>query len=182
MYELIVLSLVVRRPTSGYVVAGVINDVIGPYARASNGRIYPLLAKLTEDGLLTVAEEVTSEGGRTSRSYAITDAGRARFHALMVDTSSSPREYRDLFAYKVTAFGLLAPAERVALLRHYLGFCRGHLDHLASEEADFVANASSYTDADHVTWMRRVFGHLAETWAADLAWAERLLAAELATG
>src|SRR5437762_13308084 len=103
MYELIILSLLHRGAVHGYLIAGVINDVIGPFARASNGRIYPLLTKLEEDGLVSVKEEATSEGGRVSRSFAITEAGRTRFRQLMLDTSSSPREYRDLFAFKVTA-------------------------------------------------------------------------------
>src|SRR5262245_11035655 len=122
MYELIILSLLMRGATHGYVIARVINDVVGPFARASNGRIYPLLSKLEEDGLVTVHEEATSEGGRVSRSFGITDRGRVRFRQLMLDTSASPREYRDLFAFKVTGFAELARADRVHLLRHYVDF------------------------------------------------------------
>jgi DNA-binding PadR family transcriptional regulator len=181
VYELIVLSLVMQHPTSGYLIGQVINDVIGPYARASNGRIYPLLAKLTDDGLLTVAGEAVSEGGRTSRTYAVTDAGRERFLALMRDTTSSPREYRDLFAFKVTAFGLIPAGDRIALLRHYVGFCRGHLDHLATEEADFVQNADPWASPEQIRWMRTVFSHLAAGWEADRAWAQSLLDRERAT-
>src|SRR5262245_45987167 len=102
MYELIILSLLMRGATHGYVIAGVVNDVIGPFARASNGRIYPLLAKLAAEGLIAVSEEATSVGGRLSRSFSITEAGRARFRQLMLDTSATPRVYRDLFAFKVT--------------------------------------------------------------------------------
>src|SRR3954466_11511481 len=106
MYELIILSLLMRGATHGYVIAGVINDVIGPFARASNSRIYPLLTQLEQRGLIAVHGEATSDGGRTSRAFSITKQGRARFRELMLDRSSSPREYRDVFAFKAAALDL----------------------------------------------------------------------------
>ena len=179
MYELIILSLLMRGATHGYVIAGVINDVIGPFARASNGRIYPLLTKLEEDGLVTVHEEATSEGGRTSRAFRITERGRVRFRQLMLDTTPGPREYRDLFAFKVTAFAELTRADRVVLLQHYVDFAQAHVRHLELQAQD-IAEASTY---GHTREQRRrfssVFRHLLSTWRQEAAWAGELLAAEV---
>ena len=50
MYELMILSILIRQQAHGYLIASIINDIIGPYARLSNGRLYPLLAKLEEAG------------------------------------------------------------------------------------------------------------------------------------
>ena len=55
MYELIILSLLMRWNAHGYLIASIINDMIGPYAKVSNGRLYPLLAKLEEQGLIEKA-------------------------------------------------------------------------------------------------------------------------------
>lgn len=178
MYELIILSLLVRGATHGYVIAGVINDVIGPFARASNGRIYPLLTQLEKQGLISVHEEATSDGGRVSRSFAITAAGRARFRELMLDTSSSPREYRELFAFKVNAFDHIAPADRVRILDHYVHFADAHVRHLEGQAVD-LATATTYglSDAERRRFAI-VFDHLTAVWRREAEWARTMLAAE----
>lgn len=178
MYELIILSLLVRGATHGYVIAGVINDVVGPFARASNGRIYPLLTQLEEQGLISVHEEATSDGGRVSRSFAITPAGRARFRELMLDTSSSPREYRELFAFKVNAFDHIAPQDRVRILDHYVHFAEAHVRHLEAQAAD-LAGATTYglSDAERRRFAT-VFDHLTGVWRREAEWARAMLAVE----
>lgn len=171
MYELIILSLLMRGPTSGYVIAGVIGDVIGPFARASNGRIYPLLSRLTETGLVIVHEESASAGGRVSRAFAITQSGRERFRELMLDTSSSPREYRDLFAFKVTAFDQIEIGERAELLRHYIDFAMAHVRHLELQARD-IAKASDYGHSpEHRERFAEVFRHLIAGWQREAEWA-----------
>ena len=176
MYELIILSLLMRGATHGYVIAGVINDVVGPFARASNGRIYPLLTQLEERGLVSVHEEAISDGGRVSRSLAITPRGRARFRELMLDTSTSPREYRDLFAFKVTAFDHIAPEDRARILDHYVHFADAHVRHLEAQAAD-LAEATTYRHSD--AERRRfaaVFDHLTAVWRRESEWATAMLA------
>ncbi len=57
MYELIILSQLMVQPAHGYMIAKIINDMIGPYARISNGRLYPLLSKLEKSGLIDPVKE-----------------------------------------------------------------------------------------------------------------------------
>src|SRR5215472_4008569 len=57
MYELVILGFLMRMPYHGYLIAKIINDMIGPFARLSNGRLYPLLAKLEQEGLISPAPE-----------------------------------------------------------------------------------------------------------------------------
>lgn len=179
MYELIILSLLMRGATHGYIIAGVINDVIGPFARASNGRIYPLLTRLEEDGLISVHDESTSDGGRVSRAFRITKTGRERFRRLMLETSTSPREYRDLFAFKVTAFDQLEPQDRVHLLQHYIGFAEAHVRHLVEQGRD-LAEATGYGhDEQQRTRFASVFEHLVALWERERGWAGAMLEAEL---
>ena len=49
MYELIILALLRYHHFHGYLIAKIINDIVGPYAKISNGRLYPLLAKLEKE-------------------------------------------------------------------------------------------------------------------------------------
>jgi DNA-binding PadR family transcriptional regulator len=177
MYELIVLSLLMRGAAHGYVIAGVINDVIGPFAKASNGRIYPLLARLEADGLVTVHAEHESEGGRVARAFAITKSGRARFRELMLDTTSSPREYKEIFAFKVTALEHLAREDRVAILGQYVEFATAHVRHLDEQGRDLQAADYGIPEGDRAR-LAVVFAHLVEVWRREAAWGAQLLAAE----
>ena len=177
MYELILLSLLMRDAAHGYVIAGVINDVIGPFARASNGRIYPLLEKLAEEGLIAVRAERESEGGRLSRTFSITKAGRARFRELMLDTTSNPRDYRDIFAFKVTAFDLIAREERVRILEHYIEFARDHVRHAKEQASDLAVGSYGHSDEQRARFAD-VFDHLLAGWSREEQWAKELLEEE----
>ncbi len=180
MYELIVLSLLQRGPTTGYLIAKIINDIIGPFAKASNGRIYPLLASLEREKAIAAKRIPASErNGRQTQIYAITERGRARFHELMLDTRSSPREYRDIFRFKVTAFDLIAKEERAALVEHYAEFCRAHIAHVAHEAADLERNAASLGHGpEQRALFALTFGHIQQIWRAELAWCDVLRAHE----
>jgi DNA-binding PadR family transcriptional regulator len=177
MYELIILSLLCRGAVHGYLISSVIDDVVGPFARASNGRIYPLLSKLEEDGLITVDHEETSDGGRVSRTFEISATGRVRFRQLMMDTASSPREYRDLFAFKVTAFDQIESADRVALLQHYIEFARAHVRHLEAQGRDLAEATYGHSKPQRARFAN-VFEHLVGSWEREATWATVMLAGE----
>ncbi len=179
MYELIILSQLMRGSAHGYLIAQIINNVIGPLARASNGRIYPLLARLEEDGLVVAHAEERASGGRVSRAYSLTNTGRERFRELMLDLDSSPREYRELFAYKVTAMDLLTARERLRILEHYVDFCRAHISHLEKEGEDLARHGAEYGhSAVERAQHGSVFQHLLKSWRLELEWARGLRAAE----
>lgn len=139
MYELIILSLLLQGPKHGYLIAKILNDVNGPFAKTSSGRLYPLLAKLQQDGLIA-AEERDSEqrGDRRQRTFSITSAGRRRFHELMMDTTSNPGDYQRLFWLKMPFLQFLQPAERLYLLDHYLNYCQTLIFHYTNEMAEFA--------------------------------------------
>ena len=69
--RLYLLSLLAERPMHGYELIQALSDRFGGTYVPSAGTIYPRLAKLEEDGLVTKE----SEGRKTV--YSITDAGRA---------------------------------------------------------------------------------------------------------
>src|ERR1700676_2694427 len=128
MYEFIILSQLMLGSRHGYLIAKIINDIIGPYARLSSGRLYPLLTKMEKNGLIEADGAGTKklQSDHQSRAYKITGAGRMRFYVLMKDTSLSPGEYQKLFAHKVGSFSLIAPLERIALIDHYIHYCQAH--------------------------------------------------------
>jgi DNA-binding PadR family transcriptional regulator len=184
MYEFIILSQLMLTSRHGYLIAKIINDIIGPYARLSPGRLYPLLAKMEQNGLIEVDGVIAKkpQSDHQSRAYKITEAGRMRFYVLMRDTSLSPGEYQKLFAYKVSSFSLIAPIERIALIDHYIHYCQAHVFHQQSEADDLVRNGQGYgtMDSTMLEFTLEVVRHSIEGWQREIEWAQNLRAKEFA--
>lgn len=177
MYELIILSLLARNPPdhpmSGYVIAKIINDIIGPMAKVSNGRLYPLLAKLEVDGLIVA---IGTPGERRQRVYRITDMGRLRFRQLMLDTTSNPGEYKTIFWFKVPVLRSLKPDERFYLIDHYINYCQTHIFHLRNEMEDLKLKAidRNYMSQPELDATLDAFHHYLRSWELELADTQRL--------
>jgi len=184
MYDLIILSLLMREPIHGYLISKIINDIIGPLAKISHGWLYPRLAKLEQEGLIvTSAEgEEVKKGERQLRTYQITEDGQKRFHELMMDTSSNPGEYSKFFWQKVSFLEYLHPAERLHLIDHYINYCQSHILHLKDQAKNLVEGKVQYYALDitqleatlHV--LRRSTSH----WQVDLEYANNLREKEMA--
>jgi DNA-binding PadR family transcriptional regulator len=171
MYELIILSFLMRNPMHGYLIAKILNDIIGPFAKVSNGRLYPLLAKLQEGGLI-VAEKGESDhhGDRRQRAFAITDTGQQRFHQLMMDTTSNPGEYQRLFWLKLPSLEFLQPIERLYLLDHYLNYCQAHIFHFANEMDDLVRRVANtpFMTPEQLEATLCVMRHSMKSWQLEI--------------
>ena len=87
--RLYLLSLLAERPMHGYELIQALSDRFGGTYVPSAGTIYPRLAKLEEDGLVTK----TSDGRKTV--YDITDAGRAELAARGSDLDGIESELTD---------------------------------------------------------------------------------------
>ncbi len=183
MYELIILSLLMRWPAHGYLIASIMNDMIGPYAKISNGRLYPLLAKLELQGMIKANTETeqASKRDRQHRSYTITEEGRKRFHDLMLDTTSNPGDYQKLFLQKVPVLEFLNPAERLYLIDHYINYCQAHVLHLTAEGEELVrdVNNRGYMTPSQLEAIIHVIQHTADQWRLELQWARFLREQEL---
>lgn len=180
MYELIILSLLMRRPMHGYLIAKIINDIIGPYAKVSNGRLYPLLSKLEQEGLIATYVAETRKGERTQRQYQITEEGRKRFHDLMMDTTSNPGDYQKLFLQKVGVLEFLKPGERMYLIDHYINYCQAHVLHLIAEAEDYEKKGREYaTNTNQYESTLEVMHHLADQWLHEAEWARELREKEM---
>lgn len=177
MYELIILSRLMREPSHGYLMSKIINDMFGPFAKISNGRFYPLLAKLEQDGYIEVYNDSESEGtnNRQSRKYAITEKGRMRFHQQMMDISSNPGEYQKIFILKSTALDLLEPHEVSFLFEHYITYCQAHILHSKAEFEDFRENGEAYVATKiQANAILSAIQHIGRQWEVELEWAKSL--------
>ena len=184
MYELIILSLLMREPIHGYLISKIINDMIGPIAKVSHGWLYPRLAKLEQEGLIVTSLEGDEEkkGERQLRTYHITENGRKRFHQLMMDTTSNPGEYSKFFWQKVSFLEYLHPAERLHLIDHYINYCQTHILHLKAQAKNLVDGEVQYHAMSIIQLeatlqvLRRSTSH----WQVDLEYANSLREKEMA--
>jgi DNA-binding PadR family transcriptional regulator len=190
MYEFILLAQLMNGPAHGYLIARIINDMIGPYARISYGRLYPLLTKLEENGLIVEEAASGQPHDRQQRIFIITDAGRLRFQFLMNDTGLNPGDYQKLFAHKVTAFIHITPAERLRLIDHYINYCQTNIFHMRAESEDLLLKVVQVDDLYHgapevargfprlnpqrIESAVNVMQHYIDQWQLELEWAREL--------
>ncbi len=181
-YELIILGTLMGGAFHGYLIAKIMQNILGPYAKLSKGRLYPLLLKLEEGGLIVV-EPITEKpetGPHShipSRRYRLTEAGRTRFHTLMMETTSYLSEYQRVFLQKVAYFSFLQPEERLHLIEHYVEYCqslvsygRERAQELAREGMERPIGLTRAQLTDLLTGMQ----HKIHQWQQELLWAEGL--------
>jgi DNA-binding PadR family transcriptional regulator len=184
VYELIILSLLMREPIHGYLISKIINDIIGPIAKISHGWLYPRLAKLEQESLIVASLEGNEEkhSERQLRTYQITEAGRKRFHQLMMDTTSNPGEYSKFFWQKVCFLEYLHPAERLHLIDHYINYCQTHILHLKAQAKNLVEGKMQYhaMDMAQLEATLHVLRRSTSQWQVDLEYASSLREKEMA--
>ena len=74
--DLLVLKILSRRaPLHGYAIMTAIEEISGEVLRVEEGSLYPALHRLEESGSIKAAW-ITKDGGRRSRVYELTAAGR----------------------------------------------------------------------------------------------------------
>ncbi|GHO71252.1 hypothetical protein KSC_101440 [Ktedonobacter sp. SOSP1-52] len=162
-YELFVVGELMNGPQHGYKLHAIIQRILGPFHRLSWGTLYPLIRRLEQQGLITSESEqddtaVSHEGHRQTRKlYRLTDAGRDRFFALMRDPGEYSPDYPDLFAVKLSKFGLVDSSVQLAVLQHYreyLSVLREHYAHgisrvmsnpeIRDQERSFILQLAEY--------------------------------------
>src|ERR1700754_3702450 len=120
-----VLGLLYQHPSTGYELTQRFDRSLTNAWHASHSQIYPELAKLQEAGLI----EVVGEGARNSRTYGITDQGKARLRDWLVDTEPN-RAQRNEGAVRFFLTLLLEPEDRIAVFQRDLDFVHEQVAYL----------------------------------------------------
>jgi DNA-binding PadR family transcriptional regulator len=183
LYELLILALLMRETMHGYLIAKIMNDMIGPETKVSHGSLYPKLKALEREGFISASETKDQlPHDRQARVYAITEEGRSHFHRLMLDMTAHPGEYSKFFWLKVSFFDFLHPAERLELVDHYIHYCQMHTHHLKTETKNVVDGKAYYSSLSlpqlelTLHALRRAGSH----WQIELEYASSLREKEMA--
>jgi PadR family transcriptional regulator AphA len=158
------LGLLAERPASGYDLARAFEGDFGRYAwQAGHNRIYPELARLTEEGLV----EVVEEGARGRRTYGLTEEGLAELRAWLLE----PRGGKAVRNEHVLRYFLLSALERDDA-RAYLRGIAEDCERQAARLREVVEHIPPVGQGERLPlgWLAAEFG--LGQYEASRAWAE----------
>jgi DNA-binding PadR family transcriptional regulator len=181
-FELFILGELMDGVYHGYLLRDILARMLGPYRQISWAAIYPLIHRLERQGFITRDDEAqgdsrvddTQRAGRQRNAYAITEAGRERFHALLTQPGRRNAGYREMFAIKLMYLNYLTPEQRLALFvecQEYLTRQRDHLRHVFTAQS----TTSALPDVQREQIFRMTRFRLAGV-EAELRWLEEEMA------
>jgi len=181
MYELIILSLLMRMPMHGYLIVKITNDQIGPWAKISSGTLSTMLGRLEQAKYIATLpqESDPARGDRRSRTFTISEGERKRFHQLMMDTSSNLGDYQKMFYFKMGYFDLLRSDERLLLVNHYSNYCQTIILHTQTEMEGLVHELANHPVPAYLENLLRVMQHVVQQWQAEHDWIKTIREQEL---
>ena len=175
-----ILGLLAREPLSGYEIAQRMKEPIGFFWHAGHSQIYPELARMEQDGLVT--HQIVEQHDRPDKKvYTVTEAGREAVRRWVTEPAPVPVA-RDVLVLKAYSLWLADPTSAAALFREHE---RRHREQLAASEAlhaHFTETASIAPDhlnpADFAAYatLRRGIGYERE-YADWCAWVAKHLEA-----
>jgi len=130
------------------------------FAEASFGSIYPTLARLEQDGLVTLREE-TQPGKPPRKIYSITTAGRSALVEALSETPP-PDVFRSSFLLVALCAGLLERRTVVAAVEARIGHLRNDIAHLEELLRSTNDPATHWAASYGVACMTRSREYLAE--------------------
>ncbi|WP_051291465.1 PadR family transcriptional regulator [Fictibacillus gelatini] len=180
MYELLVLSLLMKFPLHAYLISKISNDTIGPWEQVSRGTLSTLLSKLEKAGLIQEAADpdtVPFPTDRPSRTFEITKKGRDRFYELMMDTKKNLGNYQKIFHIKSINLDFLSDEDQLYLVNHYITYCQTAIDHIKAQQVEFDENPEQVKSIQDSSFYRTIESlmHLnREQWNLERQWATHL--------
>ncbi len=112
--ENVILGAIRKGCCSGYAIKQLVDNATRFFWAASYGQIYPELHRLEREGL--IAGEPDASGGRARMEYVLTDAGRERLRAWLVEPSAG-YELRDESLLKLFFADAVTTEDAVQILR-----------------------------------------------------------------
>jgi DNA-binding PadR family transcriptional regulator len=119
------LGILCLRDASGYEIKQAIEQTFSHFQATSYGSIYPALARLSEQGLVTFHEQ-TQQKRPTKRVFSLTEAGREHFFQTLMSTEPAD-QYRSDFLFLLMFAHLLPTGQNQRLLEKQTAHLQGEL-------------------------------------------------------
>lgn len=169
------LGLLARGPKTGYELSRALTRPISLFWHARHSQVYPELAKLRADGLVSY-EVIEGPGPRDTKRYEATEKGLEALRRWLAEPAA-PETARDQFLLKVWSVHLLDPDAAVAMVEarrdahaHTLATYRATAAAMEQERGAAVDDLSTPTFGEYAVLQR---GIRFETMAIE--WCEWLL-------
>lgn len=120
------LGILCLGDASGYEIKKAIERTFSHFQATSYGSIYPALAKLTEQGLVSFHEQA-QEKRPTKKVFTLTQAGRAHFFQTLMSTEPT-EQHRSDFLFLMMFAHLLPTQQNRALLERQTAHLQGELE------------------------------------------------------
>jgi len=177
VYELFVLGELIGGPHHGYLLHEILGKILGPFRKASWGALYPLIHRLENEGLIapdTRTSRIDSYGKRSRRYlYRITQAGRERFQALMLEPIPYEGYETDLFIGKLGYFDFITAKQQQAILQHHHGYLQAQVDYIQEALRQVVANTEiPFAERQRIQWVNEF---RLSRFEAEIAWVNKAL-------
>ena len=157
------LALVLRiGPTTAYQVSKIYADSPVSNFNTSKGKIYPLINRLAERGLI---ERLSREGSERGELLRCTAAGENAVRDWVKELRPSHLLLEDPLRTKVQSFGLLTAEEQIEWVLETKSALEAHLDKLDAYEQEVTVPHHAHVHDNAVRSMR-----------ARIAWLDRMLA------
>lgn len=119
------LGILCLGDASGYEIKKAIEKTFSHFQATSYGSIYPALAKLSEQGLVTFHEQ-PQEKRPTKKVFSLTEAGREHFLQTLISTEPAD-QYRSDFLFLMMFAHLLPSEQNRTLLEKQTAHLQGEL-------------------------------------------------------
>ena len=111
-----ILGFLTRCPMSGYDIKKAVEESVDNFWKESFGQIYPILRRLSQQGLVAKTTSEVVKGERPRHVYAITDKGRKELRHWLTAMTEPPRIRNELLLKLF--FGGLTDRAGVVRLAH----------------------------------------------------------------
>ena len=157
------LALVLRiGPTTAYQVSKIYADSPVSNFNTSKGKIYPLITRLAERGLI---ERLSRKGSERGELLRCTAAGESAVRDWVKELRPSHLLLEDPLRTKVQSFGLLTAEEQIEWVLETKSALEAHLEKLDAYEQEVTVPHHGHVHDNAVRSMR-----------ARIAWLDRMLA------
>jgi DNA-binding PadR family transcriptional regulator len=181
MYQLFVLGELMDGPHYGYLLRDILGRLLGPFRQISWGVLYPLIRHLEREGQIVLDDKADTrrsesiQGNQQRKQYRITEAGRRRFLALMLETGDYTAEYPELFLIKLNNLGHLTREQQLTILWHYREYLQAELKYLQEGQRN-IADGTHVMPEDQRAHVFDVIAFRLSGIQAEITWVARKIA------
>ena len=181
MYELFVLGELMDGPHYGYLLRDILGRLLGPFRQISWGVLYPLIRHLEREGQIVLDDKADTrrsesiQGNQQRKQYRITESGRRRFLALMLETGDYTADYHELFLIKLNNLDHLTREQQLTLLWHYREYLQIEKKYLQEGRRN-ISDGAHFIPEDQRRHVFDVIDFRLSGIQAEIAWIARKIA------